>query len=100
MNSNQSWAKEIGVELRVFGRFAVSSLLDAMFIALWVLLQWIVEYVVVSVSDPAHAFVTLGCSKNPLGKINDKEKCVCLLACFTGLGSSLHNISWFYHALP
>ncbi len=42
MNSQDDW-KELFSEIRVFAKWAVSSLLDGGFLVLWVFIQWIVN---------------------------------------------------------
>lgn len=45
MNTDPEW-KDLSRELKIFTIWAVSSLIDSIFLALWVFVQWIVnEYV-------------------------------------------------------
>lgn len=40
MEKDVEWKKETLTEIKVFTRWAISSLLDGAFIALWVVIQW------------------------------------------------------------
>jgi len=45
MSNSYDW-KELATELRVFTIWAISSLIDSAFIALWVFVQWLGEKVI------------------------------------------------------
>lgn len=47
MEKGKDW-KELGSELKTFTIWAISSLIDGVFLAFWVLIQWLVSKVIIS----------------------------------------------------
>jgi hypothetical protein len=56
MNSPAGLWKQLGERLTLFTVWAVSSLIDCVFLLIWVIAQWLVERMEPLVSSPIHRY--------------------------------------------